>query len=757
MSYFSYPPTSGSGSGVPIYANIGAFPPGTTPGQLAVAADTGILYEWNGTAWVPIGGPGTVLSVGTFDSGVPSPNGAHIDSNALIMQSASATNPGEVNIGTQTFAGNKTFNGMITAANLVGQNSGDTAVVFRPGGVAGGVVYTSWTALYAAIITLDVARVTVTFDNSLAPCNIPAGSYSLPNVYFEAILGTALVTPVQVTLQNGCVFTAFPGVGNLITLVSESSTPVFVVPDNYLIGLQFTGTLTSLTGAPMIQVPAGLTLFLILLSDSSISGTAGFPLIELVGNATLAILLAEAATLGDNTIGGGATSTLEIIVENPNVNRSSMQVDFTGSTFTSFGPTVDNIVFGAGLGDLVYAGADTTGLTLPADVSNTKKFLSEQSILSNPQAPQWSTIGSADLPGLTGDVTAPAGSNVTTVAKIQGTTVSGTTGTVNVVFSNSPTLATPILGAASATSLSLSGQLTSTVATGTAPFVVASTTQVANLNVALAGNVTGTVAIGNGGTGQTTAANAFKALSPLTTAGDIIFENATPTPARLPIGSTGNVLTVSGGLPVWAAPATSGTVTSVNVSGGTTGLTTSGGPITSSGTITLAGTLVAANGGTGQTTVTYAPGTTAGFIATSGQLGFTDASSGAAGYVGEVLSTSATNQTPSSGVWQDAGSLSLTAGDWDLSFQVYFAAGGSVITNCSVGISTTSGNSSTGLVQGDNLMSAGNSPGGSDIGSAINQYVVRISTTTTYFAKLLETTSGGTPRYSFRFNARRRR
>ena len=35
------------------------------------------------------------------------------------------------------------------------------------------------------------------------------------------------------------------------------------------------------------------------------------------------------------------------------------------------------------------------------------------------------------------------------------------------------------------------------------------------------------------------------------------------------------------------------------VSGGTTGLTTSGGPITTSGTVTLAGTLAAANGGTG--------------------------------------------------------------------------------------------------------------------------------------------------------------
>lgn len=116
----------------------------------------------------------------------------------------------------------------------------------------------------------------------------------------------------------------------------------------------------------------------------------------------------------------------------------------------------------------------------------------------------------------------------------------------------------------------------------------------------------GTLNIANGGTGQTSAAAAFIALSPLTTAGDIIYENATPVPARLGIGSTGNVLTVSGGLPSWAPPATSGTVTSVQVSGGTTGLTYSGGPITSSGTITMAGTLAITNGGTGQITAAAA-------------------------------------------------------------------------------------------------------------------------------------------------------
>jgi hypothetical protein len=48
--------------------------------------------------------------------------------------------------------------------------------------------------------------------------------------------------------------------------------------------------------------------------------------------------------------------------------------------------------------------------------------------------------------------------------------------------------------------------------------------------------------------------------------------------------------------------AATGTVSSVQASGGTTGLTFSGGPITTSGTLTLGGTLAVANGGTGATT-----------------------------------------------------------------------------------------------------------------------------------------------------------
>ena len=65
--------------------------------------------------------------------------------------------------------------------------------------------------------------------------------------------------------------------------------------------------------------------------------------------------------------------------------------------------------------------------------------------------------------------------------------------------------------------------------------------------------------------------------------------------------------TVTGTYPnftITSNDSTVGTVTSVAASGGTTGLTFTGSPITTAGTLTLGGTLAVANGGTGATTLT---------------------------------------------------------------------------------------------------------------------------------------------------------
>jgi hypothetical protein len=109
-------------------------------------------------------------------------------------------------------------------------------------------------------------------------------------------------------------------------------------------------------------------------------------------------------------------------------------------------------------------------------------------------------------------------------------------------------------------------------------------------------DITGTLGIGNGGTGQTSFTN-----------GQLLIGNSTGntlTPATLTAGSGVTITNGSGAITVAFSGPGAGSVTSVDVSGGTTGLTTSGGPITGSGTITLAGTLAVANGGTGVATST---------------------------------------------------------------------------------------------------------------------------------------------------------
>ena len=121
---------------------------------------------------------------------------------------------------------------------------------------------------------------------------------------------------------------------------------------------------------------------------------------------------------------------------------------------------------------------------------------------------------------------------------------------------------------------------------GTSALTASSTIPVADL--------TGTLPVTNGGTGQTTYTN-----------GQILIGNASNglTKATITAGSNISITNGDGTITIAATGGAVGTVTSVDVSGGTTGLTTSGGPITGSGTITLAGTLALANGGTGATTI----------------------------------------------------------------------------------------------------------------------------------------------------------
>jgi trimeric autotransporter adhesin len=211
----------------------------------------------------------------------------------------------------------------------------------------------------------------------------------------------------------------------------------------------------------------------------------------------------------------------------------------------------------------------------------------------------WQTLGvsGAGLTALTGDVTASGtGSVAATVASVGGVTaanVASGANAANAATSNSTVSTIASRDASGVTSFkgikidgTTSGTLTiNTPATvtsytlrypsavaGAANQVLASDTS-GNLSwislgtaagtVSLSSQVTGTLPIGNGGTGATSKAAAFDALSPMTTAGDITYGGASGTGTRL----AGNTTTVkqflsstgtgaAANAPTWGAMAT---------------------------------------------------------------------------------------------------------------------------------------------------------------------------------------------------------
>ncbi len=242
-----------------------------------------------------------------------------------------------------------------------------------------------------------------------------------------------------------------------------------------------------------------------------------------------------------------------------------------------------------------------------------------------------------------------AGSTLSNTSWVQQTPLPITVGTTPITFTQ---FAAPVLYSAG-TGLTLTGTVFSITNTGVSASTYGSASSVPVIAVNAQGQITsasssaiaiaasqitsGALAIANGGTGATSAATALTNLGaypasnpsgftsntgtvtsvnltagtgvsvsggPITSSGSITVTNTAPDQVVSLTGS--GATTVTGTYPnftISSPTSGAGTVTSINVSGGTTGLTTSGGPVTSSGTITLAGTLNVANGGTGATTL----------------------------------------------------------------------------------------------------------------------------------------------------------
>ena len=363
-----------------------------------------------------------------------------------------------------------------------------------------------------------------------------------------------------------------------ITSAKLQNTIILVTPNlgtpSVLIATNATGTASGLTAGTATTVA----------TNANLTGV-----ITSVGNAT-----SIASKTGTGTKFVVDTSPTLIT---PALGTPSALVG-TNITGTAPGFTAGHVTTNANLTGEVTSSGNATTVTNAAVIakvltgytSGAGTVVTTDSIL---EAIQKLNGNDATNANLTGDVTSVG--NATTVitnANLTGvitsvgnaTSIASKTGTgTTLVVATSPTLITPNLGTPSV--------ITLTSGTG----------------LPLTTGVTGTLPIGNGGTNLTTY-----------TTGDILYASAANTLSKLTAGTVNYVLTSGGAgvAPSWAAP--SGGVTTFN--GSTTGLTPN---TATSGAITLAGTLVAGNGGTGVATLTglaFGNGTSAFTAATAAQV-----------------------------------------------------------------------------------------------------------------------------------------
>ena len=277
-------------------------------------------------------------------------------------------------------------------------------------------------------------------------------------------------------------------------------------------------------------------------------------------------------------------------------NPVSIALGGTNSTAT---PTAGGVGYGTGTAH-AYSAVGTSGQYLISGVAG---------------APTWATISSSLVSSFSAGTTGLTPSTATTGAvALAGTLVASNGGT------------------------GIAGTLTGIAyMNATGAHTVATTAQALTL--------IGTLPIANGGTGITTAA----------TAGSIVFGATGTTLGYTAVGTSGQILTSAGaGTPTWS---TLSGVAVATLSFGTTGLTPS---TATSGAITVAGTLVVSNGGTGVATLTglaYGNGTSAFTAATAAQV------------VAVISTTAVTNATNAT----NAANVNLAAGSGATNYITYAA------------------------------------------------------------------------------------
>lgn len=316
-----------------------------------------------------------------------------------------------------------------------------------------------------------------------------------------------------------------------------------------------------------------------------------------------------AFTLGVKTASGTATlvtqgATAILYCDGTNIISATTSAAFAGTVPISQGgtgavnaPSALTNLGGTGIGTSVFTAATTAAArsAIAAAGSGANSDITSLTGLTTPLSVAQGGTGSATAAGARSNLSAAqSGSNadITALTNAAGIQIGAPTagaqgaGTINAtgLFINGVGVGT---GSGSVTSVAM-----------TVPSFLSVTGSPVTTSGTLAVSLSGTaLPVANGGTGQTTY-----------TDGQLLIGNSTGntlTKATLTAGSGISITNSAGGITI-TSTAGAGTVTSVAASGGTTGLSFTGSPITTSGTLTLGGTLAIANGGTGATSASGA-------------------------------------------------------------------------------------------------------------------------------------------------------